>query len=162
MYSARLTVRNMSSTRGLCVLWVSLPLLLLRCPGLTLLLLEAEEVALVEVYLQQPSDVSALLHGEVVESSRDSGSIEHQDYDRETLEGELVLVSLSNVEFVLLFFTKANKTIKEKRRDKHINTPRLEVSSYYNLHLLMQYYSTAVLYWEKTVYKLPFQININL
>lgn len=112
MYSARLTVRNMSSTRGLYVLWVSLPLLLLLCPGLPLLLLEAEEVALVEVYLEQPSDVSALLHGEVVESSRDSGSIEHQDYDRESLEGELVLVSVSNVEFDLSFFMKANKTVK--------------------------------------------------
>lgn len=93
----------MSSTEGLCLLWVSLSLLLLRCPGLSLLLLEAEEVALVEVYLEQRSDVSALLHGEVVESSKDSNGVDRQDYDRETLEGELVLVSLSNVEPVLLW-----------------------------------------------------------
>lgn len=102
VYFVSVTVWNMSSTQGLCLLWVMLSLLLLRCPGLTSLLLEAEEVALVEVYLEQRSDVSALLHGEVVESSKDSNSIDHQDYDRETLEGELVLVSLANVEAVLL------------------------------------------------------------
>lgn len=104
MHFVSATVWNMSSTQGLCLLWVTLSLLLLRCPGLTLLLLEAEEVALVEVYLEQRSDVSALLHGEVVESSKDSNSIDHQDYDRETLEGELVLVSVSNLEPVLLLF----------------------------------------------------------
>lgn len=104
-----------------------------------------------EVYLEQPSDVSALLHGEVVESSRDSGSIEHQDYDRETLEGELVLVSLSNVEFVLLLFMKANKIVKvygieECIQKQDIKNTKTEVSSYYNLHLLLQYYYTSVLY----------------
>lgn len=101
MYFVSVRVRKMSSTRALYLLWVTLSLLLLRCPGLTLLLLEAEEVALVEVYLEEPSHVSALLHGQVVESSRDSGGIEHQDYDGETLEGELVLVSLSNIESVV-------------------------------------------------------------
>lgn len=85
----------MSSAQGLCLLWVTLSLLLLRCPGLTFLLLEAKEAALVEVYLQQRPDVSALLHGEVVESSKDSKAVDHQDDGRETLEGELVLVSLS-------------------------------------------------------------------
>lgn len=125
---ASVSVRKMSSTRTLYLLWVTLSLLLLRCPGLTLLLLEAEEVALVEVYLEQPSHVSALLHGQVVESSRDSGSVEHQDYDRETLEGELVLVSLSNMEFVLLLVINANKTlniceIEEfiEKEDQHID-----------------------------------------
>lgn len=92
----------MSSPRGLCLLCLTLSLLLLRGPGLTLLLLEAEEVALVEVYLEQRSDVDALLHGEVVESSKDSRTVEHQDNDEETLEGELVLVSLSSVETVLI------------------------------------------------------------
>ncbi|TWW60146.1 RING finger protein 215 isoform X2 [Takifugu flavidus] len=99
-YFVSVSVRKMSSTRALYLLWVTLSLLLLRCPGLTLLLLEAEEVALVEVYLEQPPHVSALLHGQVVESSRDrdSGSIEHQDHDRETLEGELVLVQDEEME----------------------------------------------------------------
>lgn len=82
----------MSSPRGLLLLWVTL--VLLGCPGLMLLVLGAEQVALVEVYLEQRSDVSALLQGEVVESGKDSSSAEHQDYDRETLEGEMVLVSL--------------------------------------------------------------------
>lgn len=110
-YFVSVSVGKMSSTRASYLLWVTLSLLLLRCPGLTLLLLEAEEVALVEVYLEQPSHVSALLHGQVVESSRDSGNIEHQDDGRETLEGELVLVSLSNMEFVLLLVITANKTL---------------------------------------------------
>lgn len=72
-------------------LWVTLPLLLLWCPGLTLLLAEAEQVALVEVFLEQRPGVIALLHGEVLESGKDSGSSE----DQEELEGELLLVSLS-------------------------------------------------------------------
>lgn len=109
--------------------------MLLRCPGLTLLLLEAEEVALVEVYLEEPSHVSALLHGQVVESSRDSASIEHQDYGRETLEGELVLVSLSNIESVLLLVINANKTLYvceiedciEEEDIKNTNTPKIEI-----------------------------------
>lgn len=45
-----------------------------------------------EVFLEQRPGVSALLQGEVVESSRVSGTSEHQDEDREELEGELVLV----------------------------------------------------------------------
>ncbi|XP_045889674.1 RING finger protein 215 isoform X1 [Micropterus dolomieu] len=68
--------------------WVTLPLLL-RWPEL---LVAGEEVALVEVFLEQRPGVSALLQGEVVESSRVSGTSEHQDEDREELEGELVLV----------------------------------------------------------------------
>lgn len=88
-----------------------------------------------EVYLEQPSHVSALLHGQVVESSRDRGSIEHQDYDRETLEGELVLVSLSNMEFVLLLVINANKTLNvceigefiEKEDIKNANTQKIEI-----------------------------------
>ncbi|XP_029366734.1 RING finger protein 215 isoform X1 [Echeneis naucrates] len=63
-----------------------LPLLLLRCSGL---LVAAEQVALVEVFLEEPPGVSALLQGEVVEPGRGSRSSE----DREELEGELVLVS---------------------------------------------------------------------
>lgn len=48
-----------------------------------------------EVFLEQRPGVSALLHGEVVESSKDSRSSERRDEDREKLEGELVLVSRS-------------------------------------------------------------------
>lgn len=134
-YFVSVSVQKMSSTRALYLLWVTLSLLLLRCPGLTLLLLEAEEVALVEVYLEEPSHVSALLHGQVVESSRDSGSIEHQDSDRETLEGELVLVSLSNVQVALLLVVNANKTLNvceideciEREDIKNTNTPKIEI-----------------------------------
>ncbi|CAG07786.1 unnamed protein product [Tetraodon nigroviridis] len=82
----------MSLGQGLCLVWVTLSLLLLRCPGLTLLLLQAEEVALVEVYLERRPEVGAWLHGEVVEARKDSNSVDPQDNDRETLEGELVLV----------------------------------------------------------------------
>lgn len=60
-----------------------------------MLLVKAEQVALVEVFLQQRPGVSALLHGEVVESSKDSRSSERGDEDGEKLEGELVLVSRS-------------------------------------------------------------------
>ncbi|XP_022608509.1 RING finger protein 215 isoform X3 [Seriola dumerili] len=76
----------MASARCWCCLWLTLPLLLLRWPGL---LVTAEQVALVEVFLEQPPDVSTLLQGEVVGSSGGSRSSE----DREELEGELVLVS---------------------------------------------------------------------
>ncbi|XP_031161484.1 RING finger protein 215 isoform X2 [Sander lucioperca] len=69
-----------------CCLWVTLPLVLLRWPGL---LVAAEQVALVEVFLEQRPGVSALLQGEVVESGRGSRSSGHRD---EELEGELVLV----------------------------------------------------------------------
>ncbi|XP_044051112.1 RING finger protein 215 isoform X3 [Siniperca chuatsi] len=79
----------MASARCWCRLWVTLPLLLLRWPGL---LVAAEQVALVEVFLDQRPGVSALLQGEVVESSRVSRSLEHREEDREELEGELVLV----------------------------------------------------------------------
>ncbi|XP_041643229.1 RING finger protein 215 [Cheilinus undulatus] len=73
-----------------CCRWVTLVLLLLlRCPGL---LVAAEQVAVVEVFLEQQSGVSALLEGEVVESSGGSRSSEHRDEDQEELEGELVLV----------------------------------------------------------------------
>ncbi|KAG7220481.1 hypothetical protein INR49_018200 [Caranx melampygus] len=75
----------MAAARFWSCLWVTLPLLLLRWPGL---LAAAEQVALVEVFLERPSDVSAVLQGEVVESSGGSKSSE----DREELEGELVLV----------------------------------------------------------------------
>lgn len=64
--------------------WVLLLLLLQRTPGLTVLLAGAEQVALVEVHLEQRSGVSALLHGDVVDSSNVP----------EQLEGQLVLVSL--------------------------------------------------------------------
>lgn len=77
----------MAAGRCWCCLWATLPLLLLlRWQGL---LVAAEQVALVEVFLEQRPDVSALLQGEVVESSGGSGSSE----DRKELEGELVLVS---------------------------------------------------------------------
>lgn len=68
-------------------LCVTLPLLLLRWPGL---LVEAEQVALVEVFVEQRPGVSALLQGEVVEPGR--GSSEHRDEEPEELEGDLVLV----------------------------------------------------------------------
>ncbi|XP_036000251.1 RING finger protein 215 [Fundulus heteroclitus] len=70
-------------------LWFPAPLLvplLLRWAGL---LVAAEQVALVEVFLEQQPAVSALLQGEVVESSRGSRSSETRD---EELEGNLVLV----------------------------------------------------------------------
>lgn len=69
-------------------------LLLQRTPGLTLLLAGAEQVALVEVYLEQRPGVSTLLHGDVVESSPASSSSEQRDKIPEQLEGQLVLVSL--------------------------------------------------------------------
>lgn len=72
-----------------------MPLLLLllqRCPGLTLLLAGAEQVALVEVFLEQRPGVSALLHGDVVESSPASSGSEQRDEMPEQLEGHLVLV----------------------------------------------------------------------
>lgn len=77
----------MASARCGCCLWVTLPLLLLRWPAG--LLVAAEQVALVEVFLEQRPGVSALLQGEVVESSRGS---EHRDEEQEELQGELVLV----------------------------------------------------------------------
>lgn len=76
-----------------CCLGVSLPLLLLlllRWPGL---LAVAEQVALVEVFLEQRPDASDLLQGEVVESSLGGGSSEQRDEEREELEADLVLVS---------------------------------------------------------------------
>ncbi|KAM9858483.1 RING finger protein 215 [Aulostomus maculatus] len=66
-----------------------------RCMPLLLLLLwmellvSAEQVALVEVFLEQRLDGSTLLQGEVVEAS---GSSKHREEDREDLEGELVLI----------------------------------------------------------------------
>ncbi|XP_035494672.1 RING finger protein 215 [Scophthalmus maximus] len=67
-------------------LWVTLPLLLLlRWSGQ---LVAAELVAQVEVFLEQRPGVSALLQGDVVESSGGGRSSE----DREELDGELVLV----------------------------------------------------------------------
>ncbi|XP_026177262.1 RING finger protein 215 [Mastacembelus armatus] len=79
----------MAAARCRGCLWATLPLLLLRWPGLPV---AAEQVALVEVFLEQRPGVSALLQGEVVESDRGSGSSEHRDEDGEQLEGELVLV----------------------------------------------------------------------
>ncbi|XP_040898151.1 RING finger protein 215 isoform X2 [Toxotes jaculatrix] len=75
----------MASARYWCFLGVTLPLVLLRWPGL---LVAAEQVALVEVFLEQRPGVSALLQGEVVEPSGDSRT----PGEREDLEGELVLV----------------------------------------------------------------------
>ncbi|KAL3062401.1 hypothetical protein OYC64_002250 [Pagothenia borchgrevinki] len=80
----------MALARCWCCLWVMLPLVLLRWPGL---LVAAEQVALVEVFLEQRPGVSAVLQGEVMESGRESSrSSETQDEDQEELEGELVLV----------------------------------------------------------------------
>uniref|UniRef100_A0A3P9J073 Uncharacterized protein n=1 Tax=Oryzias latipes TaxID=8090 RepID=A0A3P9J073_ORYLA len=59
-------------------------LLLLRWPGL----LAAEQVAVLEVLLEEQPGVSALLRGEVVESSGDGS----EGGEREALEGNLVLV----------------------------------------------------------------------
>lgn len=80
----------MATARYWCFLRVTLPLLLLRWQGL---LVAAEQVAVVEVFLEQRPGVSAVLQGEVVESSKGSKSSEHRDEDQEELEGELVLVS---------------------------------------------------------------------
>ncbi|XP_032373097.1 RING finger protein 215 isoform X2 [Etheostoma spectabile] len=76
----------MASDRCWCCLWVTLPLVLLRGPGL---LVAADQVALVEVFLEQRPGVSALLQGDVVESGGGGRSSEDRD---EELEGELVLV----------------------------------------------------------------------
>ncbi|XP_068995281.1 RING finger protein 215 [Embiotoca jacksoni] len=72
-----------------CCFWVTIRLLLLRWPGL---LITAEQVALVEVFLEQGAGVSALLQGEVVESSKGSMRSEYRDEDLEELQGDLVLV----------------------------------------------------------------------
>ncbi|TNN58192.1 RING finger protein 215 [Liparis tanakae] len=69
-----------------CRLWATLPLVLLRWPGP---LVAAEQVALVEVFLEQRPVVSALLQGEVVVESGRSAE------DREELQGELVLVQVA-------------------------------------------------------------------
>nr|XP_020450717.1 RING finger protein 215 isoform X2 [Monopterus albus] len=79
----------MASATCWCCLWVTLPLLLRWTPGL---LVAAEQVALVEVFLDEPPSVSALLQGEVVESSKGSKSTEPRDEEREELEGDLILV----------------------------------------------------------------------
>ncbi|XP_029017398.1 RING finger protein 215 isoform X2 [Betta splendens] len=65
--------------------WAASPLLLLCW---TALLIAAEQVAVVEVFLEQRPDASALLQGEVVESAGGSSSSEKRD----ELQGELVLV----------------------------------------------------------------------
>lgn len=78
----------MSLARCCGRLWVTLPLVLLRWPGL---LLAAERVALVEVFLEQRPAVSAVLQGEVVESGGGGGG--KSRLDRDELEGELLLVS---------------------------------------------------------------------
>lgn len=83
-----------------CFLRVTLPLLLLRWPGL---LVAAEQVAVVEVFLEQRPGVSTVLQGEVVESSKGSKSSEHRDEDQEELEGELVLVSQTVYNCTLLY-----------------------------------------------------------
>ncbi|XP_024865035.1 RING finger protein 215 isoform X2 [Kryptolebias marmoratus] len=72
----------MAAARWGCL---GVPLLLLRWSGL---LLAAEQVALVEVFLEHRPGVSALLRGEVVGSNGGSRSSE----DPEELEGDLVLV----------------------------------------------------------------------
>uniref|UniRef100_A0AAQ4R366 RING-type E3 ubiquitin transferase n=1 Tax=Gasterosteus aculeatus aculeatus TaxID=481459 RepID=A0AAQ4R366_GASAC len=77
----------MSLARCCGRLWVTLPLVLLRWPGL---LLAAERVALVEVFLEQRPAVSAVLQGEVVESGGGGGG--ESRVDRDELEGELLLV----------------------------------------------------------------------
>lgn len=82
--------------RRRCCLWLILPLLPMLCPGL-LLVVAAEQVALVEVFVEQRPGVSALLQGEVVEPSAGSWSSEHRDEDGEELEGELVLVSVAQI-----------------------------------------------------------------
>lgn len=81
----------MGSSRRCCLFLPSplLVLLLLRWPGLPV---AAEQVALVEVFLEQQPAVSTLLQGEVVESSRGSRSSETRDEEQEELEGNLMLV----------------------------------------------------------------------
>lgn len=90
LYFLCIVLGVMASPRW-CRLGVSLPLLLLlRWSGL---LAVAEQVALVEVFLEQRPGASDLLQGEVVESSLGGGSSEQRDEEREELEGDLVLVS---------------------------------------------------------------------
>ncbi|XP_058492405.1 RING finger protein 215 isoform X2 [Solea solea] len=84
----------MAPARCYRCLWVMLPFLLLRWPGLLLLQAAAEQVAQVEVFLEQQPSVSALLQGEVVESSGVSKTSE----DREELDGELVLVQVEETQ----------------------------------------------------------------
>lgn len=80
-----------------CCHWVTLPLLLLLWPGR--LLVSTEQVALVEVFVEQRPGVSALLQGEVVESGRGGKkSSEAERENREELEGELVLVQDGGVQ----------------------------------------------------------------
>nr|XP_015815741.2 RING finger protein 215 isoform X2 [Nothobranchius furzeri] len=69
----------------LCCLGIMVPLLLLRWSGL---LLAAEQVALVEVFLEHRPGVSALIQGEVLGSTRAVRS----SAGLEDLEGNLVLV----------------------------------------------------------------------
>ncbi|KAM9743838.1 RING finger protein 215 isoform 1-T1 [Menidia menidia] len=69
-----------------CCLGVTIPLLLFWRPEL---LVAAEQVALVEVFLEQRPGVNALFQGEVVEASWRS---EPRNHDQDELEGNLVLV----------------------------------------------------------------------
>ncbi|XP_068613332.1 RING finger protein 215-like [Brachionichthys hirsutus] len=86
--------------------WVTLPLVLLRWPWLPPV--DAEQVALVEVFLEQRSGVSSLLQGEVVESGKSSRRYE----DQEQLEGDLVLVQGEETH---ISKGKAKDDAKEKR-----------------------------------------------
>lgn len=80
----------MASAQSGCCVWLTLAvLLLLRCSRL---LVAAEQVAVVEVFMKQQPGVSFLLEGEVVESSGGSGSSEPRDEEQEELEEELVLI----------------------------------------------------------------------
>lgn len=88
-----------------------LPLLPLLCPGLQPPVEAAEQVALVEVFVEQRPGVSALLQGEVVESSPGSWSSEHRDEEGEELQGELVLVGGSN------YYTNIQLNIYKKRKE---------------------------------------------
>ncbi|XP_029943191.1 RING finger protein 215-like [Salarias fasciatus] len=88
----------------LCVpLPLVLLLLLLRWPGLRV---AAEQVALVEVLLEQRPGVSALLQGEVMEP--DGGS-EYRDEVGEELEGDLVLVQDEQTQVVRGLDEESNK-----------------------------------------------------
>lgn len=78
-----------SRTMAAARFWMSVPVVVLPLL-LVVQAAAAEQVALVEVFLEQPPDVSAaVLQGEVVESSGGSRSPEA----REELQGALVLVS---------------------------------------------------------------------
>lgn len=81
----------MAAGRCCCCLWPSVLLLLRVWPGL----LAAEQVAVIEIFLEQRPGVSALLQGELLVPSEGSWISQLQEDVSAKLQGELVLMSLS-------------------------------------------------------------------